>query len=355
MGAAPPCCRWLCPAICAVALLVQMAVAQQAPVDPARQTRPRRVQPPPDKNEPPEEVIRVETDLVLVDVTVTDHQGLPVRGLRAEDFRIYDDGEERPVAFFNVEQRAGGVRPVAVVFALDVSGSMRADEMWKLRRALELFARSMAGRPFTYAVMSFGMRVKVLQNFTDDPHRLERVFVQLARDANGLSTHAYDAVDDAIRLLARHAPRTRRGVPVKRAVVLVTDGFPVGDTVSPRTVIERANAADVSIYSVTLPSYSRFISAASMRAPLPTPLDVSGLVEMTGGRNFYATEGDFDSLFRTMAEEISAAYVLAFYPPEEKRRDGRFHAIRIEGPRGLRLRQSRTGYRFDPATRRLVQ
>ncbi len=61
MGAAPPCCRWLCPAICAVALLVQMAVAQQAPVDPARQTRPRRVQPPPDKNEPPEEVIRVET------------------------------------------------------------------------------------------------------------------------------------------------------------------------------------------------------------------------------------------------------------------------------------------------------
>ncbi|MER3429265.1 MAG: hypothetical protein C4334_14465 [Pyrinomonas sp.] len=355
MNAAPPFCRCLCSIVCTAALFAQTVVAQQAPVDPARQTRPRRVSPPVSGSESLEEVIRVETDLVLVDVTVTDHQGLPVRGLRAEDFRIYDDGEERPVAFFNVEQRTGGVRPVAVVFALDVSGSMRADEMLRLRQALEAFARSMAGRPFTYAVMSFGMRVKVLQNFTDDPRRFERVFAQLARDVNGLSTHAYDAVDDAIRLLARHAPRTRSGIPVKRAVVLVTDGFPVGDTISPQTVIERANAADVSVYSVTLPSYSRFVSAASMRAPLPTPLDVSGLVEMTGGRNFYATEDDFDSLFRAMAEEINAAYALAFYPPEQKRRDGLFHTVRIEGPRGLRLRQSRTGYRFDPATKRLVQ
>ncbi|MDQ5836402.1 MAG: hypothetical protein M3379_06420, partial [Acidobacteriota bacterium] len=123
----------------------------------------------------------------------------------------------------------------------------------------------------------------------------------------------------------------------------VTDGFPVGDVVSPATVIERANEAEVSVYTVTLPSYSRLLSAASAaRAPLPTPLDVSGLVEKTGGANVYATTKDYEPLFRALAEEVTSTYVLAFYPPEEKRRDGRSHTIRVEAPRGLTVRQNRT-------------
>ena len=130
---------------------------------------------------------------------------------------------------------------------------------------------------------------------------------------------------------------------MKRAVVVVTDGFPVGDTVSAATVIERANAADVSVYVVTLPSYSRLLIAAN-REPLPTPLDISGLVEMTGGKSVYARDKDYEPLFRALAEEVTSSYVLAFYPPLEKRHDGKFHSIRVEGPNGLILRQSRPGY-----------
>jgi VWFA-related protein len=193
--------------------------------------------------------------------------------------------------------------------------------------------------------MTFGMRVRVLQNFTGDRRKLERALERLTREENGLSTHTYDAVDDAVRLLVREAPRTRERQLLKRAVVIVTDGFPVGDTVAPRTVIERANAADVSIYTVMLPSFSRLLASnESAHAPLPTPLDVSGLVEKTGGTSIYATERDFGPLFRALAEEVTSAYVLAFYPPEEKRRDGRFHTVRIEGPAGLTVRQSRPGY-----------
>ena len=77
---------------------------------------------------------------------------------------------------------------------------------------------------------------------------------------------------------------------MKRAVLVVTDGFPVGDTVKPETVIERANAADVSVFVVTLPSYSRVMASAT-QTPLPTPLDVSGLAELTGGRMFTLTNG----------------------------------------------------------------
>jgi Ca-activated chloride channel family protein len=292
-----------------------------------------------------EEVLKIDTDLVLVDVTVTDAKGRAVRGLRPEDFKLYEDGEERPVAFLNVERRTGAERPVAVVFAVDVSGSMTPEEMARLQTAMRAFSEKLSNRPASFALMSFGMSARVIQNFTSDPRKLDRALGRLAREANGLSTHAYDAVDDAVRLLARNAPRTLDRRLLKKAVVVVTDGFPVGDTVAPSTVIERANQAEVSVYTVTLPSYTRLLaSAAPERAPLPTPLDVSGLVEKTGGTNFYATASDYGPLFKALAEEVTSTYVLAFYPPEEKRRDGRLHTIRVEGPRGLSVRQNRTTY-----------
>jgi Ca-activated chloride channel family protein len=307
----------------------------------ATSQRPRKVFP---AEQEPADVLRIDTDLVSVDVTATNLEGIPVRNLRQDDFKVYSDGAEQQVSFFNVERRDGEPRPLAVVFALDISGSMTAEEMERLRGALRSFSAQLSNHPAVYAVMVFGMRVKTLQRFTSEPDKLDRTFDRIAREPNGLSTHTYDAVDDAVRLLVKQAPRTRERRLMKRAVVVVTDGFPVGDTVSAPTVIERANAADVSVYVVTLPSYSRIMPAAN-QTPLPTPLDVSGLAEATGGRNVYANEKDYGPLFRALAEEVGSAYVLAFYPPEEKRHDGQLHTIRVEGPRGLTLRQSRSEYR----------
>jgi Ca-activated chloride channel family protein len=293
-----------------------------------------------------DDVLKIDTDLVLVDVRVTDAEGKPVRGLRPEDFKLYEDNEERPVAFLNVERHGGAERPVAVVFAVDISGSMTPEEMARLQTAMRAFSDKLSNRPASFALMSFGMSARILQNFTSDPRKLDHALDRLAHEANGLSTHTYDAVDDAVRLLRRDAPHTRDHRLMKRAVVVVTDGFPVGDTVAPSTVIERANEAEVSVYSVTLPSYSRLLASASPeRAPLPTPLDVSGLVDKTGGTNVYANEKDYEPLFRALAEEVTSTYVLAFYPPEEKRRDGRSHTIRVEAPRGLFVRQNRTNYK----------
>ena len=313
-------------------------VATQTP-GPATQ-RPRKVFP---REQDPDDVLRFDTDLVSVDVIAVDHQGRPVKNLRPEDFKVHLDGVEQPISFFQLEDRNGEPRPLAIVFALDVSGSMTAEEMSKVGAALQLFSKHLASNSAVYAVMTFGMRVKTVQKFTSDSRKLDEAIQRLVRDApSGLSTHTYDAVDDAIRPLVRSAPRTRDRRLMKRAVLVVTDGFPVGDTVAPATVIERANAADISVFVVTLPSYSRMMASS---APLPTPLDVSGLAEMTGGRNVYANEEDYGPLFRALAEEVTSAYVIAVYPPEEKRRDGQKHTIRVEGPRGLTLRQSRVEYK----------
>ncbi len=290
-----------------------------------------------------DEVLRIDTDLVHVDVLVTDAEGRPIKGLRPADFKIYEDGVERPLAFFNMEGRGGIERPVAVVFLIDISGSMTPEEMERVRLAMQEFARGLEKRPASFALMSFGMTAKIQQSFTTDFQKINRSLLRLSREPSGLSTHTYDAIDDAIRLIKRDAPRTRERQSVRRAVVVITDGFPVGDTVRPATVIERANAAGVSVYAVTLPSYSRMLASTS--GPLPTPLDISGVMEKTGGTSIYANAKDYSPLFKALAEEVTSTYVLAFYPPEEKRRDGRFHTLRVEAPGGLRVKQSRDGYK----------
>jgi len=287
-----------------------------------------------------DEVIRVETELIPFEITVTDKNGKPVRGLTAEDFKLFEDGQERKIDFFATVKKQDG-RPLSIVFALDVSGSITRAELVQLRDALRTFVQKLADYDSYFAVMTFGMEVKTLQSFTNRPEKLEKSFEKLLREQEGLSTHTYDAVDDAIRLLRKKSPTAIKDKIPKRTVILITDGFPVGDTVSPKTVIERANDAETTVYSVLLPSYSRL---QRDKKPLLTPLEASGLLEKTGGRAFYATQKNFEPLFKSLAEEITASYVLAFYPKPQNLRDGKFRRVRIEAPKNFLVKQNRGGY-----------
>jgi VWFA-related protein len=285
-----------------------------------------------------DDVIKVETNLVAFEVTVTDKDGKPVRNLQKDDFKLFENNEEREIDFFEQLKKSETGRPLAVVFALDVSGSMTNEELLKLRNSLKQFTDNLADYNSYFAIMSFGMEVKTLQSFTNKPEKLEKSFNKLLKDRDGLSTHAYDATDDAIRLIKRKSPNILKGKFPKRAVILITDGFPVGDTVSPKTVIERANDNETSIYTIIIPSFSRL---QGNKKPLPTPLEVSGLVEKTGGKSLYANAGNFEPIFKALAEEITASYVLAIYPKVEK---GKQAKIRIEARKGLQTKQNRTTY-----------
>src|SRR5262245_28261341 len=212
--------------------------------NPSTQERPRRAMPA--ENEP-QDVIKIDTDLVPLNVTVTDTKGRLVRDLKKEDFKLFEDGVERPISSFNVETIAGSPRPVAIVFAIDISGSMTREEVDRVSEAMREFSRRLANHPAVFGLMTFGMRVKTVQSLTSDREKLDRAFERLSQDVNGMSTHAYDAVDDAVRMLARHAPLTREHQLVKRAVAVITDGFPVADTVSRAAVLQRAIAGVASV------------------------------------------------------------------------------------------------------------
>ncbi|MCW5970197.1 MAG: VWA domain-containing protein [Blastocatellales bacterium] len=285
----------------------------------------------------PEVPIRIETDLVAIDVTATDAGGQYVRDLRAEEFQIFEDGRERPIDFFALTDEATLSRPIAVVFALDLSGSLRPEETTTLRSAALRFTELMKGDA-VFAAMTFNHNVKIIQRFTDDPRRIESAFGK-ANKFEG-STRIYDSIDRAVTMLAKQAPRQRRGRPVRRVVVVITDGFDSASTIDRKEMVRRAIEAEVTVYSVTLPSY--MLSATQSIGRVITPLDATRIVAATGGRDFAADARDFTPIFRALAEEIRASYVLAYYPD---RRDGKYHEVRVQTTRpGVRLRTNRTGY-----------
>ncbi|MGH9837960.1 MAG: VWA domain-containing protein [Blastocatellia bacterium] len=307
-----------------VALLLALAV-------------PAPSQPPSGQEPKPAVTIRVETDLVAIDVTVTDLNGNYLRDLRAEEFQVFEDGKPIKIDFFAMTDEISLSRPLAVVFALDTSGSLKPDEVVTLREAASKFTELMRGDS-VFAALTFNYKVKILQDFTSDAKKVERAFAKADRFEG--STRIYDAIDRAINMLDRHAPRTRKGRPVRRVVIVISDGFDSASTIDRREMVRRANAAGVTVFTVTLPSY--MLSATRSGERVITPLDATRIVSATGGRDFAADTKDFSPIFRALAEEIRASYALAYYPDW---RDGKFHDIRVKTSRpGVQLRVNRTGF-----------
>lgn len=282
--------------------------------------------------------VKLESGLVTVDVTVTDADGNYVTDLRQSDFLLYHDGVPRPIEFFGAEKNPTLTRPLAVVFALDISGSL-GNQLADQQRAARKFV-SLVQPDSLFAVMGFNDQVRIFQKFTNDPEKLERAFVQ-ARKIGG-RTRLYDAIDRAMTMLEKEAPTRRNGRRLRRVVVVITDGFDYTSLIDCKEVIRRANNANVTVYSITLPSY---VLSVNGKQRVPTLLDAAGIVEQTGGMDFPAEERNFAAVFYALAEEIRASYVLAYYPPKTDLGDGHSHQIKVVTTRsGVTVRQSRNGY-----------
>ena len=284
-----------------------------------------------------EQVIKLETDLVTVDARVTDKDGNFVRKLTSGDFAVYEDGQPQKLEFFEANEEAALTRSLAVVFALDKSGSIKPEEIEKQREATEGFLKLV--RPESlFAVVAFSSEARVLQDFTSEPQKVSQAFRKIG-EATG-SSRIFGTIDRAVSMLKR-APRFRNGRRLRRVVIVITDGFDNLDSTDQQDLIRRANDAEVTVYSITLPSYG----TATGPGRIMTLLDVSRIVPLTGGSDFSADTKDFTPVFKAIAEEIRSSYTLAYYPPQQNRRDGRLHQIRVEVRKpGAIVRTNRASY-----------
>lgn len=281
--------------------------------------------------------LRLETDIVAIDIIAIDERGNHVRDLRREELQLLEDGQPRPFDLFAVNSQSALSRPLAVVFALDLSGSLKPEETITMRESALKFLELMKGDS-VFAALTFNHQVKVRQGFTRDPRRLAQAFTRDVRFEG--STRIYDAIDRGITLLEREAPRTIMNRPVRRAMVVISDGFDSASVIDRREMVRRAISTGVTVYSITLPSY--ILSPTRRGERVLTPLDATRIVNATGGADYAADAGDFTPVFRALAEEIRSSYAIAFYP---ELRDGKHHRLEVRTSRpGVRLRVSRTGY-----------
>src|SRR5215470_1661503 len=153
---------------------------------------PANAQHPDPQGRRPAVTIRLDTDLVVIDVTATDKSGNYIRDLRAEEIQVFEDGRQRNINFFAVTDEPSLSRPLAVVFALDISGSLRPDEMTTLRQAAMKFTGLMKGDS-VFAALSFNHKINIVQGFTPSQEKIERAFEKMNRFEG--STRIYDALD----------------------------------------------------------------------------------------------------------------------------------------------------------------
>lgn len=286
-----------------------------------------------------EDTVTLDSDLVVVDLAATNAKGEQVTDLRQDEIRLFEDGVERKADFFASATSPDGSRPLAVVIALDISGSITREELEVQRRAVLAFADLV--RPESmFAVVAFNHEVRVLQKFTSDRRDVGKAFERI-REVGG-ATRIFDALDQSVTMLSR-TPATRGGRKLRRIVVTITDGIDSSSTIHPLELIRRAAAVNTTVYSVTLPSYIQSLDGKRKR--VMTILDAHGIVPATGGVDFSADGNDYLPFFRAVADDATRGYQLAFYPSEAARKDGRAHAIRVEVTRpGVSLRASRQSY-----------
>lgn len=287
--------------------------------------------------------LKLETDVVAIDIIATDQRGDYVRDLRREELQLFEDGRIRTFDLFSVNSERTLSRPLAVVFALDLSGSLKPEETVTLREAALRFLELVKGES-VFAALTFNHEVKVRQGFTRDATKLVKAFTRDVRFEG--STRIYDAIDRGVSMLEKSAPRMSGSRPVRRALIVISDGFDSASVIDRREMVRRAISAGVTVYSVTLPSY--ILTATRRRERVLTPLDATRIVSSTGGSDYPADNNDFSPVFSAIAEEIRSTYAVAFYPDL---RDGKEHRLEVRTTRpGVRLRVSRSSYRSTGET-----
>ena len=272
-----------------------------------------------------DDVLRFNTELVVLNVTVTDRSGQYVRNLRASDFKVFEDGREvdpKTMVGFTLQQA-----PYASVVLIDSSGSM--DERIALARSAAIRFLDGLREEDVAAVYRFDSKVVRVQEFSGGRDLAPMAY---AIRAKGMTT-LNDAIVEAANVLR---DRTEK----RKAIVVLSDGADTFSKASADKAVESALAVGASIYAVDmssleLPGATRRQASASLK----------GFAEKTGGR-FISTPGgpELRDAFVSIAEELGQQYTLA-YRPVNRARDGKWRTLEVRLTReGLNVR-TRKGYR----------
>ena len=281
----------------------------------------------------PVEIIKIDTNLVVLRIAVSDQQGRAATNLRQEAFKVFEDGIEQQVSFFSAEES-----PVSWSLVLDRSGSMMDMMSDVYDAALHVIDGGTAHHETS--IITFNKRPELVIDFSSDRHRLENSILGLRAVGE---TSLFDAVEFAL-------DRLRSGKHRKKVVVVVTDGEDNASRLKFRELIGRAEEEEAVIYTVGMfGSMGNRLGVMGMaRYDRNARAELKKLAEVTGGSSHFPNNVDeCKSVMKEIAREVGQQYSLGYYPLN-KERNGNWRSIKVPvtrtGNSGQLIARTRTGY-----------
>ena len=303
----------------ACTLLALAATAQKAgPVRPNNISDDAPGKLPADGTKRSDRAIRVDVDLVLVNVTVTDPFNRLVTGLEQENFRVFEDNSEQEVVHFSSEDV-----PISIGVIFDMSGSM-SNKVDKARLAALQFFKT-ANPQDEFFLVSFNDRAELTSRFTSSVEELQSRLMYT-------TAHGRTALLDAVYL---GLSQMRGAHNAKRALLILSDGGDNHSRYNEADIKNFVKESDVQLYAVGIFDPLGYRN----RTPeeLNGPVLLSELTEITGGRVFPVENlNDLPDIAAKIGMELRNQYVLG-YKPSNHHHDAKWRKIkvRLRPPKGL--------------------
>lgn len=269
--------------------------------------------------------IRVDSNLVVIPVSVTDPKNRPVTGLAPDEFRVFEGKAEQKVLRLSSEDA-----PLSVGIVFDASGSM-AGKLPKAREAVKEFLKS-ANPDDEFFLVNFSRTPELAVPFTNNPGDIQ---MRLMYATTGGRTALLDGISLALECM-KNAKNPRR------ALLVISDG---GDNHSRYTETEirrRVQETDVSIYAIGIYTRGIQIFPEEERGGEKLLTDVA---EASGGRQFAVEKAsELPAAAAAIGLELRSQYLLAYHP-DNVEPDGKYRRVQVKlvEQRGMRL-SWRPGY-----------
>lgn len=276
-----------------------------------------------------DDIVRVDTELVVLNLTVTDQSGKYIPGLKLGDFKIFEDGKEVPaqlIRSFSLHES-----PFASVVLLDTSGSM--ENRLSLARSAAIRFLDRLREEDVAAVFKFDSKVEQVQEFSGGRDLAPMAFGLRAKGMTTLN----DAIVNAAKVLAERPEK-------RKAIVVLSDGMDTFSRASSDKALESALSIGATIYTVDMSSteVARIPGAQNAAA-------LKNFAEKSGGRFVAAPGGPLlRDAFANIADELGHQYTIA-YRPLNQAHDGKWRKLEVKLSKPELLVRTRKQYRAKKA------
>lgn len=284
------------------------------------------------QSEPP---LRVNTNIVIVPVSVIDRDGRFVSDLKQDDFRIFEDGIQQEIELFESTSL-----PITIYFLVDMSGSM-TKHVTSVNEAINTFVRQL--RPDDQvAVASFADFTNVLIKPTK-VSTLQRS-IQVKPRVDSHFTRIYDGVHDVLKAVKK--------IKGRKTIVMFSDGAGDGTYASASGNLRDAEEGDATIYTVQFRYFNssppRGISQKKFHQALENATTyMQKLPQLSGGRYYHIEKiTSLDEVFAKIVNELCGQYNLGYYPRGDGR-PGEYRRITVRVGRAEVAVRSKNGYFFS--------